>query len=64
MTGFASVRGRVRERPLLLEAKSVNHRFCEVNVRMPGKYAAWELPIQKAVRAVLHRGRVDIFLKE
>lgn len=64
MTGFASVRGKLHERQLLLEAKSVNHRFCEVNIRLPGKYSAWEVPIQKIVRNKFHRGRIDIFLKE
>jgi uncharacterized protein (TIGR00255 family) len=64
MTGFATVRGRVGERQLLLEVKSVNHRFCEINARLPGKYSAWELPIQKAVRKKFNRGRIDIFLKE
>ncbi len=64
MTGFASVRGRIAEREFVLEAKSVNHRFCEVNVRLPGKYSAWELPAQKNVREFFERGRIDIFIKE
>lgn len=64
MTGFASIRGNVAEKALLLEAKSVNHRFCEVNVRLPGRYSAWELPIQKHVRRRFERGRIDIFVKE
>lgn len=64
MTGFASVRGKAGGRRFLLEAKSVNHRFCEVNVRLPGRYALWEFEIQKEVRQRFHRGRIDIFVKE
>jgi len=64
MTGFATVRGRVGERRFLLEAKSVNHRFCEVNIRLSGRYAAWELPIQKEVKQFFRRGRFDLFIKE
>lgn len=64
MTGFATLRGRVAQRRFLLEIKSVNHRFCEVNVRLPGRYAAWELPIQKEVKQYFRRGRFDLFIKE
>ena len=64
MTGFAALRGRVGERRFLLEVKSVNHRFCEVNVRLPGRYAAWELPIHKEVKQYFRRGRFDLFIKE
>jgi len=64
MTGYASVRGRAGDRSFLLEAKSLNHRFCEVNVRLPGKYSSWEHVIQKAVRMRFQRGRFDIFIKE
>ncbi len=64
MTGFASIRGKVGERRFLLEAKSLNHRFCEVNVRMPGRYTAWDFEIQKEIRKRFQRGRIDVFLKE
>ncbi len=64
MTGFASVRGKVRGREFFLESKSVNHRFCEVNVRMPGRFSSWEHRIQKMSRAAFRRGRIDIFIKE
>lgn len=64
MTGFASLRGKVGGRHFLLEAKSLNHRFCEVNIRLPGRYAAWDFEIQKEVRRRFHRGRIDIFVKE
>lgn len=64
MTGFATIRGQTGGRRFMVEARSVNHRFCEVNVRLPGKYSAWELPIQKEVRSRFARGRIDIFIKE
>lgn len=64
MTGFASARGKVGEHRYLIEAKSLNHRYCEVNVRLPGRYAAWEIEIQKEVRRRFQRGRIDLFLKE
>lgn len=64
MTGYASYRGKAGSRRLSFEIKSVNHRFCEVNVRLPGKFSAWDIPIQKAVRKHFERGRIDIFLKE
>ncbi len=64
MTGFASARGSVAGRRFLVESKSVNHRFCEINIRLPGKFASWEIPLQKLFRTYFQRGRIDIFVKE
>lgn len=64
MTGFATVTGAVGEKQFVLEAKSVNHRYCEVNIRINGKYAAWEYPIQKLIKEKLLRGRIDLFVKD
>jgi len=64
MTGFATVTGSVGEKQFVLEAKSVNHRYCEVNIRINGKYTAWEYPIQKTLKENFQRGRIDLFIKE
>jgi uncharacterized protein (TIGR00255 family) len=64
MTGFASLKGKVGDCTFSLEIKSVNHRFCEVNVRLPGKYSAWDFLIQKEIKNRFQRGRFDVFIKE
>lgn len=64
MTGMGSAQGELLGSPIKIEIKSVNHRFCEVNVRMPGKYSFLEMQIQQTIKKMVKRGRVDLFLNE
>jgi len=64
MTGMGKASGTFEKKPLRIEVKAVNHRFCEVNTRVPGKYAVLEILIQKYIKDHVKRGRVDIFLNE
>ncbi|MCP5463463.1 MAG: YicC family protein [Deltaproteobacteria bacterium] len=64
MTGMGRASGKVLGFPVRVEIKSVNHRFCEVNFRAPGKYAMLELLVQKLVKNKVSRGRVDVFIFE
>lgn len=63
MTGFgrgeASV-GRVR---VEVEAKSVNHRFVDVAVRLPRELSAEEGRVGQRVREHVARGRVDLTVR-
>lgn len=60
MTGFGRAEGRVGPYDAVVEAKSVNHRFLEVSVRLPRDVAFAEMAVRDRVKARLHRGRVDI----
>lgn len=64
MTGMGSAQGELLGSPIKLEIKSVNHRFCEVNIRMPGKYSFLEMQITQKIKSMVKRGRVDLFLNE
>ncbi len=63
MTGFASVRGST---PAGLEfavtAKSVNHRFLDLQFRFPSGLDSLEVALRQKVKAKLRRGHVDITL--
>ncbi|MBU5316291.1 YicC family protein [Clostridium bornimense] len=64
MTGFG--RGIYSEDNLgfTIEMKSVNHRFLDLNIRMPRSIMATEDKIRKIVSKSLTRGKVDIFITQ
>ena len=50
MTGFSTGVWEVPEGSYQIEAKSLNHRFIEVRVRLPGRYNLWEFKIIKLIK--------------
>lgn len=58
MTGF----GQADCGAYKVEARSVNHRFLDVAVRMPRDIQLLEERVRKAVQKVLHRGRVEVYV--
>jgi uncharacterized protein (TIGR00255 family) len=48
---------------LQVEIKSVNHRFCDVQMRIPREYLALEPRVANMVREHYNRGRVDVFVR-
>ena len=64
MTGFGVARGKVGSVPIVVETRSVNHRFCEVNLRFPGRWASLEPEVVRRVRQNFARGKIELFLRE
>lgn len=62
MTGFGRAEANQGAYKILVEMKSVNHRFCEFNIRMPKQFLVLEEKIKKAVGSYLQRGRVEMFI--
>ena len=63
MTGFASTQVRVNDRlSYTLSVKSVNHRFLDVQLRLPPGLDAMEMELRKAMKDSLVRGHVDLTL--
>ena len=63
MTGFASKRGYVEEGlEFTFTAKSVNHRFLDLQVRLPGGLDSLEARLRQMLKARLGRGHVDLTL--
>lgn len=62
MTGFGRAETEEDNRKITVELKSVNHRFLDINIRMPRTLGFAEELIRKAVKERLFRGRVDIFI--
>ncbi|MBW1988228.1 MAG: YicC family protein [Deltaproteobacteria bacterium] len=62
MTAFARAEKTLPELRVSVEVKSVNHRFCEVVVRLPRAYLPLEEEVKRAVREHVARGRVDVYV--
>jgi len=63
MTGFARVQVRVQDQlSYTLSVKSVNHRFLDVQLRLPNGLDALEVELRKALKDALVRGHVDLTL--
>ncbi|MBC2578983.1 YicC/YloC family endoribonuclease [Clostridium sp. DJ247] len=64
MTGFG--RGSIEQHGLsfTVEIKSVNHRYCDLNIKMPKSLLALEDRIRKTVLQKVNRGKVDIFITQ
>jgi uncharacterized protein (TIGR00255 family) len=63
MTGFARAQVRVNELlSYTLSIKSVNHRFLDVQLRLPSGMDALEMELRKAIKDNLIRGHVDLTL--
>lgn len=63
MTGFARVQVRVQDQlSYTLSVKSVNHRFLDVQLRLPNGLDALEVDLRKALKDALVRGHVDLTL--
>lgn len=60
MTGFGRGEYRDGNRSVLAEIRSVNHRYCDVSVRLPRKYAFAEESVKKTVKKTLRRGKIDV----
>jgi uncharacterized protein (TIGR00255 family) len=62
MTGFGRSEKEIDGRTLSIEIKSVNHRYLDINPRMPRFLNFLEDTLRKTIKARLSRGRVDIFI--
>ncbi|MBK1810602.1 YicC family protein [Clostridium sp. YIM B02505] len=63
MTGFGRASSEEEStRSFSLEMKSVNHRYLDINIRMPKSMISLEERIRRIVGERLNRGKVDIFL--
>ena len=60
MTGFGRATTRTLQGSVTVEARSVNHRFLELDVRLPNGFSALHGRVTEAVRGQVRRGRVEV----
>jgi uncharacterized protein (TIGR00255 family) len=64
MTGYASLCGSVKEQlGFTLTIKSVNHRFLDLQFRLPSSCDALEIQLRRMLKERLRRGHVDVTLQ-
>ena len=62
MTGFGRCELSNEKRKITVELKSVNHRYLDVNIRMPKKLNFFESAIRTLLKEYMQRGKVDMFI--
>jgi uncharacterized protein (TIGR00255 family) len=63
MTGFGSARAEASNLTVLVEIKSVNHRYIDIHIKMPAEFQHFETLIRQKLSGAFKRGRLDVFVK-
>lgn len=62
MTGFGRALADDGRRSVIVELKGVNHRYFDVNIRMPKSFFPLEEKIRKTLQKTISRGKIDVFI--
>ena len=63
MTGFGRGEYKDDNYYFLVECKTINHKYCDINIRLPRKISFLEDKARNFVKNHIKRGRVDIYIK-
>ena len=58
MTGFGRFEAVSEERKLVVEIKSVNHRYSDISIRLPKKLSFLETAVRNKLKEYISRGKV------
>lgn len=62
MTGFGRSKLEENLREYIVEIKSVNHKYCDINIKMPRNISCYEEKIKKMLSNNIARGKIDVFI--
>ena len=62
MTGFGRSEYSDEARRVIIEIKSVNHRYCDINIKLPRSISRFEPELRKRLKNYVERGKVDVFI--
>ncbi|MDD2958246.1 MAG: YicC family protein [Lachnospiraceae bacterium] len=62
MTGFGRCENHQGDKKFTVEIKAVNHRYFDVNIKMPKKFSFFEAAIRNVLKNYIQRGKVDLFI--
>ncbi|MEO8193900.1 MAG: YicC/YloC family endoribonuclease [Gemmatimonadales bacterium] len=60
MTGFGSAEGKVGAASVSVEIRTVNHRFFNPSIKLPGVFGKWEGDVRELLRQRIARGHVAL----
>ena len=62
MTGFGRSEMVTEQYKITVEIKAVNHRYCDLNIKMPKKLNILENAVRGAIKKAVHRGKLDVYI--
>lgn len=62
MTGFGRALDFNNEHKIIVEIKAVNHRYLDLNIKMPRRFNIFESKIRKKVGNAISRGKLDLYI--
>ena len=62
MTGFGRSEIANESQKITVEMKAVNHRYCDINIKMPKKLSIFEAGIRNLLKKYIQRGKGDVFI--
>ncbi|HHX11880.1 MAG TPA: YicC family protein [Clostridiales bacterium] len=62
MTGFGRCEIAGVDRKITVEMKSVNHRYCDISIKLPKKLGFFETSIRSYLKKAINRGKIDVFI--
>ena len=60
MTGFGRGEGDTTLGKVVVESRSVNHRYSDINVKLPKRLNVFENRVKEIIRSQVSRGRIDV----
>lgn len=60
MTGYGRAKLELPQRSYQIEIKSVNHKYCDINVKMPRNISYLEEEVKKYIQQNISRGKIDV----
>ncbi len=60
MTGYGRCEVEEHERKVIVEMNAINHRYCDLNIRLPKTLNAIEDKIRNLLKSSLTRGKIEI----
>jgi uncharacterized protein (TIGR00255 family) len=60
MTGFGRGEGDTTLGKVVVESRSVNHRYCDINMKLPKRLTLFENRMKEMIRSQVSRGRIDV----
>ena len=62
MTGYGRGEASSSDRRISVEIKSINNRYCDLNIRLPRVLAALENRVREEITRQVARGKIDVFI--
>lgn len=63
MTGYGRAEAIINDKKVSIEIKSLNHRFLEIFVRLPGVFSPLETEVKRKLTDRFARGRIEVSIR-